>query len=132
MEGGGNRPEYGGRILGENKASKNCPPGRMNRGFLDQQFLIFHFKLLLTFHYAMISFCYKSLLYTPASISGALWGVKKVGVVFPTRGESYQNTGNYREVGFRVNPPEQPIHFPTSLLQTHTQKLKTNISHENI
>lgn len=30
---------------------------------------------------------YKSLLYTPASISGALWGGKKVRVVFPTRAE---------------------------------------------
>lgn len=124
MGGDGNRPEYGGRILGENKESKNCPPGRRNRGFLDQQFLIFHFKFLLTFHYAMISFCYLFLLtktcYTYLLVLVVLYGEwRKWGWYFPPGQRAtriQRTTEKWTSEWTRQNSPP----FPTSLLQTHT------------
>lgn len=92
--------------------------GRMSSGFLDQQFSIFHFKLLLAFHYVVISF-YRSLLYTPVCISGVL---KKVGVIFPIWAEEMPGYREYREVDFRANLLQQPIPSSMSLLQTHTLK----------
>lgn len=69
---GGNKPESKGEDSQQETAHQ---VELLIYGFLGQWFFTFHFKLLLAFHYAIISFCYpyKSLLYTPASIGGALW-----------------------------------------------------------
>lgn len=96
----------------------------MSSGFLDQQFSIFHFKLLLAFHYVVISF-YRSLLYTPVCISGVLWGMKKVGVVFPIWAEEMASATRIQGIqGSRLQSKfstaaHSLLNVPT--LNTHTE-----------
>ena len=39
-------------------------------------------------------------------------------------GISYQDIGEYKAVGFRVDLPEQPIPFSMPLLQPHIERMK--------